>query len=567
MAPKAAVGSSKNMTPELADGEVERLAAEALGLHVDHDEARRCRRRPALARSRASSSSGAEMSNPTTCPSGPTALGQGDGQRATAAADVADPLAGLRGRPPRAGRASGPRSAAPARATAATHRSSFQRFGFLLVGHGANVTVPQLGSAPCASASSSCPSDRWRRGPAPVGVGRPRRVPHGLDLRPHPLGRHARRALARRGARAGRRGRRHRAGPSRHARRDAELPPSRHAGPRRPRARRPEQRPPRPRARARAARDPTPRRSARSRGHAAERLARFEEFLAGARSRSSTASPPTRTSLDDGALHRGRGAQHAGSACSSPLPLTIAAGGPKGLRLAAAATAATGSPIGPTGRGRAHARDDASRRSRASSPSSTRRAARRAGTRRASAGCCCGRRPSRSSTSLDQFDELVAPLRRTRLRPVRAAPPRPDGAVSGRRRRRSSGSPSAPPSPARLSRASAGANAARHRRASSSAAPGRRRLHSLDRTRVQPTHDAASGERPRHRRRRVGTQQRHLLGHQHLVAPARVDQAHDAGARRAPAWRSSRRCASPSACRPRAGAAGRRGARRGPGTR
>ena len=41
-----------------------------------------------------------------------------------------------------------------------------------------------------------------------MGVGRRRRVLHGVDLRPHPLGRHARRPLARRRARPRRRGRR-----------------------------------------------------------------------------------------------------------------------------------------------------------------------------------------------------------------------------------------------------------------------------------------------------------------------------------------------------------------------
>ena len=64
-------------------------------------------------------------------------------------------------------------------------------------------------------------------------MGGRRGLRHGLDLRPHPLGWHARRTVARRRTRPGRRGRSDAAGQARHAGGFTQLPPPRATGPRR----------------------------------------------------------------------------------------------------------------------------------------------------------------------------------------------------------------------------------------------------------------------------------------------------------------------------------------------
>ena len=72
MAPNAASGSSKNMTPSWLTTRSKGSVAEAPGLHVRDDELH-VRRAGLRARSRANSRSGAERSRPTTRPSGATA--------------------------------------------------------------------------------------------------------------------------------------------------------------------------------------------------------------------------------------------------------------------------------------------------------------------------------------------------------------------------------------------------------------------------------------------------------------------------------------------------------------
>ena len=82
-----------------------------------------------------------------------------------------------------------------------------------------------------------------------MGMGGPLRFPCGMDLRPHSLGRDAGRTLARLGTRPRRRGSSDGTCAARHPCRHAELPPPRDTRPRRPRVGRPEWRPARPRAR------------------------------------------------------------------------------------------------------------------------------------------------------------------------------------------------------------------------------------------------------------------------------------------------------------------------------
>ena len=91
MAPKAASGSSKNITPELADGKVEGLGAQALGLHVTDDE--RDVRHAGLTRPLAGQLDQRRRDvDPDHLARRPQRSGQSDGLRSSAAPDVADPL-------------------------------------------------------------------------------------------------------------------------------------------------------------------------------------------------------------------------------------------------------------------------------------------------------------------------------------------------------------------------------------------------------------------------------------------------------------------------------------------
>ena len=118
--------------PQLADGQIEGLRAEAPGLHVADDERRRSPAPARCARSRASSTSGAEMSIPTTRPADPTAP-PGRWPALLPRSRCRRPVCpnARRHRPPAAGsgvRASVSRSLL---GHAATQRSSFQRFDSL----------------------------------------------------------------------------------------------------------------------------------------------------------------------------------------------------------------------------------------------------------------------------------------------------------------------------------------------------------------------------------------------------------------------------------------------------
>ncbi len=234
MAPNAASGSSKNITPSW-------LTARSKGSGP----------RPSVCTSATTNVTfvRAGLRRPGPGPAPPAAgdvepdhpprraprLGQGDRLRTAAAPDVADPLTAASAATASAGAASGPRSAAPDRATR-----------------------PPTGRRSSASIPSRWPQ---RQGNRPTRL-RPVRV--GLVILPSDRWTEARRQwewadragfhtawtydhirwggmpdgpwhAAR--ARARRRGRRHRARPAGHPGRHAELPPSRHAGPRRPRAR------------------------------------------------------------------------------------------------------------------------------------------------------------------------------------------------------------------------------------------------------------------------------------------------------------------------------------------
>ena len=233
MAPNAAAGSSKNITPNWLTARSNGSSPKVRSVRP-HEELDVAHARPA-ALSRANSTSGAEISTPTSCPWGAT-----PSARAMDSSPPPQPISQTRwpGRAPTASRRWGDRASVSRSRLghAATHWSWFHRFGFLLVGHRANVSVPGRFSG-VRVGLVILPSRPLGRRTPPVGVGGPRRVPHGMDLRPHPLGRDAGRALARGGARAGGRRRGDRAHTAGHAGRHAELPSSGHARPRCPRAR------------------------------------------------------------------------------------------------------------------------------------------------------------------------------------------------------------------------------------------------------------------------------------------------------------------------------------------
>ena len=151
-----------------------------------------------------------------------------------------------------------------------------------------------------------------------MGVGRQGGLRRGLDLRPHPVGRDAGRAVARGGAGIGRRGRGDAAHPPGHARRDPELPPPGHAGPGGHRPRRRERRPPRPRGGSgeRRVRRLGPRSGALDAGGAPGAL-RGVPAGAARHHRRGADRPHDHA---DGALRGRRGAQHAGHAAAPPAP-------------------------------------------------------------------------------------------------------------------------------------------------------------------------------------------------------------------------------------------------------
>ena len=269
-----------------------------------------------------------------------------------------------------------------------------------------------------------------------MGVGRRRRLRHGLDLRPRALGRDARRALARRRPGARRGGGRHGAPAARHLGGDAQLPPSRDPGPRRHRAGRPERWAPGPRPRAREARDPTPARSGRTRG---PRPNGWPASRSSSRccARSSSGSGTTRTTVHTAHYDAAEAPSTPGTV-QDPLPLTIAAGGSKGLRLAAL----YGQQWVTIGPGR---RTAATRGHPGGGPHAT--------------GPARGLVPSDRPTHAVEGPPVDAdrdrarvgravrgaggPLRRTRLRRVRAAPPGSDRALPGKHRAPSRRSPPA----------------------------------------------------------------------------------------------------------------------------
>ena len=101
------------------------------------------------------------MSIPTACPSGATALGQASVRRATATPDVTDPLARARARPT-SSRYGDTASVSRSRlGHDATHRSSFHRLVCRFVGHGDKVPVPgRFGGVRVGLVI--LPTDRWR---------------------------------------------------------------------------------------------------------------------------------------------------------------------------------------------------------------------------------------------------------------------------------------------------------------------------------------------------------------------------------------------------------------------
>jgi len=123
----------------------------------------------------------------------------------------------------------------------------------------------------------------------------------------------------------------------------------------------------------------------------AERLARFEEFLQVLQP-IVDGEPTTRTTLRT-THYAAAEAPSTPGAFQRPLPLTIAAGGPKGLSLAAL-YGHDWVTVEPPGACAARPRR-CSKQSPASSPCSIRPAAARDETPPPSGGSCCGRRPNR----------------------------------------------------------------------------------------------------------------------------------------------------------------------------
>jgi alkanesulfonate monooxygenase SsuD/methylene tetrahydromethanopterin reductase-like flavin-dependent oxidoreductase (luciferase family) len=138
----------------------------------------------------------------------------------------------------------------------------------------------------------------------------------------------------------------------------------------------------------------------------AERLARFEEFLQILQP-IVEGEPATRTSMEK-PHYRAVEAPSTPGAVQQPLPLTIAAGGPKGMRLAAT-YGQSWVTIGPTGRGRGTAADVFEAITRQLPLLDE--ACRAAGRDPSSIGRVLLWTPTEPViTSLDQFDELEGPV-------------------------------------------------------------------------------------------------------------------------------------------------------------
>ncbi len=211
--------------------------------------------------------------------------------------------------------------------------------------------------------------------------------------------------------------------------------------------------------------------------------------------------------------------------CSSHSPSPSPPAGPKGLRLAAL----YGHELGHRRSHRARARHARGclRRDHAPAPPPRRGLPRR--------------RPGpvehRQDPPVDADragHHLARPVRRARRAPAPSSastssssttPPRrgPTRATSRRSRRSPSAPPAEPPPPGGLTRRTQPPPRPAPPPGPTPAPP------APPRTSVHPTHEAASAIARPTGAAAVGTQQRHLLGHQHLAPPARVDQAHDAG--------------------------------------
>ena len=205
------------------------------------------------------------------------------------------------------------------------------RLGF--VGHGD--TVPGAGRFGAVRVGLVIlPTDRWREARRQWEWADAVGFAHGVDLRPHPLGRHAGGPVARGSAGAGGRRRGDRARPAGHARRHPELPPPGDAGPRGAGPRRRERAVASTSGWVRAARGSTRPLSGRSRGRRRNgwRVSRsscevLRPILDG--------EPTARTSVRTAHYAADEAPSTPGSAAAAPSPSPSPPEGPKGMRLAA----------------------------------------------------------------------------------------------------------------------------------------------------------------------------------------------------------------------------------------
>ena len=151
IAAKAAVGSSKNITPN-CEAARSNAASSKASVWTSSWTKRAVATPASAARCRASSTSPADRSTPTASPPGATAPSQRDGQAAAAAADVADPLTRARVDRLHEIRRDGLGQALALRPC--RHPPLVvPTLGLRLVGHDDTVTPVTVASAPCASAS------------------------------------------------------------------------------------------------------------------------------------------------------------------------------------------------------------------------------------------------------------------------------------------------------------------------------------------------------------------------------------------------------------------------------